>query len=224
VQGLIGGAWREKAATVAAFDRRGRPVVHMAVKDSAPVVVDPTGRTALTEEGTLVDAATGKRRTGDGGVKGEDLLTAGAFSSDGRYVAVADFQDRVTLWDAHDWRRLAVLKAVGSTRHKAELAFSADGSLLVAGAPDGSVKVWETATPALPAATLPAGDGPILAVGLTPDGSEVRLATPHLPDRARPLAPDRAAATVCARAEGGLGRAEWDRYFPSAGYQDTCGA
>ncbi|MDH6213241.1 hypothetical protein [Streptomyces pseudovenezuelae] len=224
LQGLIGGTWREKAATVAAFDRRGRPVRPVAVKDSAPVVVDPTGRTALTEEGTLVDVTTGKRRTGDGGVKGEDLLTAGAFSPDGRYLAVADFQDRVTLWDVHDWRRLAVLKSVGSTRHKAALAFSADGSLLVAGAPDGSAKVWETATPALPAATLPAGDGPILAVGLTPDGSQVRIATPHLPDRARALAPNRAAATVCERAEGGLSRAEWDRYFPSAEFQDTCGA
>ncbi|MFJ4790253.1 hypothetical protein [Streptomyces sp. NPDC088794] len=223
-QGLTGGAWREKAATVAAFDRRGRPVPHAArAKDSGPVAVDPTGHTALTEEGTLVDAATGKRRTGDGGVKGEDLLTAGAFSTDGRYVAVADFQNRVTLWDAHDWRRIAVLKAAGTTRHQAALAFSADGSLLVAGAPDGSVKVWETATPTLPAATVPAGDGPILATGLTPGGSQVRVATPHLADRARPLAPERAAATVCERAEGGLSRTEWDRYFPSAGYKDTCG-
>ncbi|MFJ6081000.1 hypothetical protein ACIQI8_06315 [Streptomyces sp. NPDC092369] len=224
VQGLIDGAWRGKAATVAAFDRRGRPVPHVAVKDSGPVAVDPTGRTALTDEGTLVDAATGKRRTGDGGVKGEDLLTAAAFSPDGRYVAVADFQDRVTLWDAHDWRRIAVLKALGTARHRAALAFSADGSLVVAGAPDGSVTVWETATPTLPAATLPAGDGPILAVGLASDGSQVRVATPHLADRARPLAPERAAATVCERAEGGLSRVEWDRFFPSAGYKDTCGA
>ncbi|MER5216962.1 hypothetical protein ABT063_42165 [Streptomyces sp. NPDC002838] len=187
------------------------------------VTVDPTGRTALTPEGTLVDVSTGKPRKGVKGVDGEDLLRDGAFSPEGRYLAVADSQGRLTLWDARTWRRIAVLRAVGSTAQDTALAFSADGSLLASGAPGGNVEVWETASPALPAATLPAGDGPVLGLGFTGDSSELRIATPHLAERARLLAASRAAEEVCARARRGLTEAEWRRYFPSAEYRGTCG-
>ncbi|WP_328874912.1 hypothetical protein OHT76_35285 [Streptomyces sp. NBC_00287] len=177
-----------------------------------------SGRTALTEEGTLVDAATGKRIKG--GVSGEDLLRSAAFSPDGRHLAAEDSVGRLTLWDVRTWRRVAVLRAAASTVHRAALAFSADGSLLAAGAPDGSVQVWETATPALKAATLPAGDGP--AVGLGFASGELRIASTHLPSRSLPLAPERAAAEVCARAAGGASEAEWRRYLPSVPYRVTC--
>ena len=189
------------------------------------MAVDPTGRTgrtALTMEGTLIDASTGKRRKGVDGVTGEDFLTAGAFSRVGGYLAVADYQGRLTLWDARTWRRITVLRASGSTLHRVALAFSADGSLLAAGAPDGSVQVWETASPALPPATLPAGDVPVLALGFTPGGGELCVATPHLADRTHPLAARRSASAVCARAGGGLTETEWHRYFPSAVYRPTC--
>ncbi|WP_328767543.1 hypothetical protein [Streptomyces sp. NBC_00286] len=48
------------------------------------------------------------------------------------------------------------------------LAFSADSSLLAAGGEGGSVRVWETASPRLSPASVPAGDGPVLAVGFAP--------------------------------------------------------
>ncbi|MFJ8790359.1 hypothetical protein [Streptomyces sp. NPDC102462] len=220
LHGLAGPAWRGGAATAAAFDGRGRPVrpAHRAA-DPGPVAVDPAGRTALTAEGTLVEVATGRERKGVGG---EDILTSGAFSADGRFAAAADFRGRVTLWDARAWRRLAVLRQEDSATGDTALAFSADGALLSAGSGDGSVEVWETASPALPPAVLPVGDGPVLAVGFTADGGTLHVATPHLPDRARPSAPLRAAGTVCARAGGGLTRAEWRRHLPSVPYRDTC--
>ncbi|MFI6438687.1 hypothetical protein [Streptomyces sp. NPDC050759] len=227
LQALTGTAWRDRAAGTAAFDSRGRPV--RATK--APVVdrrntvtADPTGRTALTSEGTLVSVSTGKRLKGVRGVEGEDYLSEGAFSPDGRYLAAADVRGRLTLWDAHSWRRLAVLRSGGSNRHDPALGFSADGALVAASAPDGVVNVWETATPALPAASLPAGDSPVLALGFTPDGGELHIATPHLADRALPSAPERAARSVCARVSTGLTEAEWRRYFPSADYRRTCGS
>ncbi|MET8449002.1 hypothetical protein [Streptomyces sp. NPDC005209] len=102
------------------------------------------------------------------------------------------------------------------------MAFSADGSLFAASADDGTVRVWETAHPRLPAATVPAGDGPVLALGFTFDGGELRLATPHLRDRAAVLDPRRAVVAVCARAGGGATRADWHRYLPSVPYRDTC--
>ncbi|MGW0883965.1 nSTAND1 domain-containing NTPase [Streptomyces sp. NPDC002671] len=222
LNGLVGGAWRAKAATRAAFDRQGRPVRPAVAPSAGRLAVDPSGRLALTAEGALVDDATGRRSKGARGVAGEDILVSGAFSPDGRYAAVADFRGRVTLWDARAWRRTAVLRAVGSTTRRTALAFSADGSLLAAGAPDGSVEVWETASPRLPAARLPVGDGPVLALGFSPDSEDVHVATAHLADRTSPLAPARAAATVCARAGRGLTEAEWHRYLTAVSYRRTC--
>jgi hypothetical protein len=110
------------------------------------------------------------------------------------------------------------------TADRLALAFSQDGSLLAAGASDGSVQVWETAQPHLGPATLPAGDGPALSVGFGADDAELHLATPHLPDRVSALAPERAAAEVCSRANGGATKAEWHRYLPSVPYRGTCAA
>lgn len=193
------------------------------VNGEETVTVDPAGRTALTSEGTLVDLSTGKRPKGPGGVRGEDYLTEGAFSPDGRYLAAADVQGRVTLWDARDWRRPAVLRDGGSNRHKPALGFSADGSLVAASEPDGSVHVWETAAPALPAATLPVGDAPVLALGFTAGGEELHVATPHLADRTYLLEPERAARTVCGRTPAELTRTQWRRWFPSADHRQDCG-
>ncbi|MFJ9098940.1 hypothetical protein ACIRJM_10680 [Streptomyces sp. NPDC102405] len=226
LQGLTGTAWRDRAAQTAAFDSRGRPTRAR----KAPVVdrrdtvtADPAGRTALTSEGTLVSVSTGKRLQGVRGVEGEDYLTEGAFSPDGRYLAAADVRGRLTLWDAHSWRRLAVLRTGGSNLHGPALGFSADGALVAASDPDGVVNVWETATPALPPASLPAGDSPVLALGFARDGGELHIATPHLTDRTLPSAPGRVARSVCARVSTGLTEGEWRRYFPSADYRRSCG-
>ncbi|MEU6143732.1 hypothetical protein ABZ848_25710 [Streptomyces sp. NPDC047081] len=224
LHGLAGPAWRAKAVAHAAFDTRGRPVTYHeppVVNRTATAGVDATGRTAVTDEGTLVDVATGRRRSG--GVTGEDWLRGAVFSSDGRYLAAEDVGGRLTLWDAHAWRRIAVLRAAGSTVVNSAMAFSADGALLAASDGDGSVQVWETARTRLPAATVPAGDGPVLAVGFGADAGELHIATPHLADRTSPLQPGRAVAEVCERAEGGATTAEWRRYLPSVPYRDTCG-
>nr|WP_237519848.1 hypothetical protein [Streptomyces sp. HUCO-GS316] len=95
--------------------------------------------------------------------------------------------------------------------------------MLAAGAPDGSVQMWETASPSQPAATLPVGDGPVLGLEFAAENGELRIATPHLTGRTRVIAPRRAAAEVCRRAEGGLSDTEWRRYFPAAAYRRTCG-
>lgn len=224
LHGLMGRAWRTRAAAHAAFDAHGRPApAHElpVVDKESTVAVDATGRTALTPEGTRVDVATGARRPG--GVTGEDLLATGAFSPDARYLAAEDGVGRLTLWDARTWRRLAVLRPTGSTVTRSALAFSADGSLLAASAADGSVQVWETARTRLPAATVPAGDGPVLALGFGPHARTLHIATPHLPDRTAELAPSDAASEVCSRAGGGATEAEWRRYLPSVPYRDSCG-
>jgi hypothetical protein len=107
--------------------------------------------------------------------------------------------------------------------HPAALAFSADGSLLAGSAPDGAVQVWETGSPAVPAATLRVGDGPVRDLRFTADGGRLLITTAHLADRAAALSPRRAADQVCARAGSGLTTTEWRRHFPSADYRATCG-
>ncbi|MGW1504215.1 WD40 repeat domain-containing protein [Streptomyces mirabilis] len=129
---------------------------------------------------------------------------------------------RLTLWDAGAQHRIAVLAVADSTVERPALAFSADGSLLAASRDDGSVRVWETASPRLEGATLPAGDGPVLAIGFTSGAGELHFATAHLPLRSAQLTPDSAAAEVCARAGGGATRAEWRRYLPDVPYRQTC--
>ncbi|WP_369250316.1 hypothetical protein [Streptomyces sp. R41] len=188
-------------------------------RTEGPAAIDPAGRTVVTLEGVLIDVATGRRRQG---FEGEDLLPAAAFSPDGRFSAVADIQGRLTLWDGAGRHRIAVLAGADSTVERPALAFSADGSLLAASRADGSVRVWETASPRLQGATLPAGDGPVLAVGFTQGGRELHVATAHMPLRSMQLAPGRAAAEVCARAGGGATRAEWSRYLPDVPYRRTC--
>ena len=97
-------------------------------------------------------------------------------------------------------------------------AFSVDGLLLAAGDEGGSVRVWETASPRLSPASESAGDGPVLAVGFTPENRELRVATPHLAQRGYPLDPERAAA----RARGVATEAEWRTYLPGVEYRRTC--
>ncbi|MFF4134270.1 hypothetical protein ACFY1B_22540 [Streptomyces mirabilis] len=82
--------------------------------------------------------------------------------------------------------------------------------------------MWETASPRLEGATLPTGDGPVLAIGFTPGAEALYIATPHLPSRVAQLTPDRAAGEVCVRAGGGATRAEWRRYLPDVPYRRTC--
>ncbi|MER5908166.1 hypothetical protein ABT150_50585 [Streptomyces mirabilis] len=247
LHGLISPAWRRKARTDAAFDADGKPAepavrpavravaadgtVHTAVstrdgilvtrqgahpvshvvgrRSEGPAAIDPAGRTVVTAEGVLIDVATGRRRQG---LQGEDLLPTAVFSPDGRYLAAADTQGRLTLWDAGAQHRIAVLAVADSTVERPALAFSADGS----------VRVWETASPRLAGATLPNGDGPVLAIGFTPGAGELHIATAHLPLSFAQLTPDRAAADVCARAGGGATRAEWRRYLPDVPYRRTC--
>lgn len=181
--------------------------------------ISPTGRRILTDDGQLIDVPTDRRSKA---VRGEDMLMTAAFSPDGRYLAVAVGNGRISLWDARGRHRIAVLVDTDGAMEPPVLAFSADGSLLAAGDEGGSVRVWETASPRLSPASVPVGDGPVIAVGFTSDNGKLRVATPHLPTRDYPLDPERAAASACTRADGGATEKEWRTYLPGVPYRRTC--
>jgi hypothetical protein len=85
-------------------------------------------------------------------------VTAVAFSRDGRWLGIATDEGRIRLCDPATGIERAVFQAVDlpaqaahdrrvRVSHGAEaLAFSADGKWLLAGGPDGSVRLWEVDT------------------------------------------------------------------------------
>ncbi|MBM7171814.1 hypothetical protein JQK87_26105 [Streptomyces sp. G44] len=182
-------------------------------------VLAPDGRALLTLDGRMTDLGTGRSSAA---LRGEDGLTAGAFSPDRRYLAVCDDNGRITLWNGPGTRLLAVLSAAGPGDHRPApaLSFSADGRHLAASTPDGSVRVWETGAPGLPGAEYPGTGDAVLALGFT--GDELLTATAHRAVRRAPLSGERAAAVAYRRAGGGLTRAQWRTYLPNTPYRPSC--
>ncbi|MFD9860008.1 WD40 repeat domain-containing protein [Streptomyces alboflavus] len=185
-----------------------------------PSALSPNGRTVLARNGERIAIGSGESTRV---LRSEISITAVAFSPDGRHLAVAGGNGRLTLWNASGTRRLGVLaeSAAGpGTGATPVLAFSPDGRHLAVGREDGTVRLWETDTPRLSGATYPGAEGPVLALGFTRD--ELRVTTPRTPVRALPLSPERAADRACERAGGGLDRDEWRTYLPTLEYRRTC--
>lgn len=197
----------------------------------------PTDRTGQPDRTSPTDRT---RRI----MRGESVLASAAFSPDGHFLAMSDINGRVTLWDGSGARLLAVLDpGVPSSGavpgwHVPALAFSADGRSVAVGDTDGGLRMWDTAEPSTEGATLPPGDGPVLALAFTHDGAGLRVTTPYTAphttitqaphttslaaSRTVELRPGRVAAEVCARAGGGLSPAQWRTYLPSVAYRKTC--
>lgn len=101
------------------------------------------------------------RRDADGfgaGVPDELLVRPGKVHSlafaDERLLAVGDTQNEITLWDADTRAERLVLR--GHTGTVAALAASADGSRIVSGSFDTTVRVWDIDPAGLPAVTTAA--------------------------------------------------------------------
>lgn len=91
------------------------------------------------------------------------------FSRDGAILAAAGPEGRVKLWDASTLRPLREL--YGGSRFNSGLAFSPDGSTVVA-TDTGGTKLWDTATGEL-LETLPCNGAFTLAVAFSPDGKTI---------------------------------------------------
>src|SRR5262249_24088771 len=125
------GTWQAHAAGVTglAFDRTGQRLA------STGEGVDQLG------ELKSWDPAKGRVLAGK---TPPTLLTAAAFSSDGRRLATAGHDGSVTAWDAATLE--PVLTYQGHTERTppwAGVAISADGRWVAAGSPDGLVRVWD---------------------------------------------------------------------------------
>ena len=92
-----------------------------------------------------------------------------AFSPDGNHLAVAG-SIGAWLYDLTTLGEVGLL--VGHTRALTSLAFSPDGSTLLTGAEDHTVRLWELST-GMNTATLHEHPAPVYSVAFSPDGSVV---------------------------------------------------
>lgn len=186
------------------------------------VFLTPDATALLASNGDRYDLDTGRRFTG---LRGEDTLRSARFSQDGNHLAVSALEGRVTFWDRLGRHRIAVLAPShhDGPYESPAMAFSADGAFVAVGTQDGSVRVWETASPGTPGTLIRTGGGRILGLGFTDDGNTLRIATPNGVDREiGVLDPQRAARRVCERVGGGLGTEPWSAYLPQVPYRETC--
>ncbi|WP_159399642.1 WD40 repeat domain-containing protein [Streptomyces alboflavus] len=125
-----------------------------------PSALSPNGRTVLARNGERITIGSGESTRV---LRGEISITAVAVSPDGRHLAVAGGNGRLTLWNASGTRRLGVLaeSAAGpGTGATPVLAFSPDGRHLAVGREDGTVRLWRPTPPASPEPPTPAPKDP----------------------------------------------------------------
>ncbi|MFH8618958.1 hypothetical protein ACH4E8_28375 [Streptomyces sp. NPDC017979] len=209
--------------SVDSLDARGRLRSTLVSAAGGILTTAPDGR-ILTGHRSLVDPRT-RRAEPEHLAPGEKTAQTATFSSDGRYFAMSDLHGRTTLWSDTGRRLLAVLTPARSDStpdeewHEPAIAFSPDGGTLAYGDGSGRIRLWSTTSPRSPGAPLPTADGPVLALAFTSDGQELRITTPHTTSRTHPLSPAAAVRRVCARADGGLSRAQWRSHLPGVPYR-----
>lgn len=107
---------------------------------------------------------------------GDALLTAVAFSPDGRSLAAAGDDDEVHLLDLESGEERGPARRMQHTDTISALAFTDGGRTLVSSAYDRTVKLWETAS-RTNITTLTGHSGGIYDIAVSPGGN--RIARPR---------------------------------------------
>ncbi|MGB6199948.1 MAG: WD40 repeat domain-containing protein [Candidatus Acidiferrales bacterium] len=93
-----------------------------------------------------------------------------AFSPDGKILATANWDAKVTLWDVASWKVLRTLS--GQTDTITAVAFSPDGRTLASGCNDSSIKLWDVAS-GKELVTLAGHTDQVVSVVFSPDGKSL---------------------------------------------------
>ena len=131
----------------------------------------------------LIDAVTGDERDR---IPQDYFANTLAFSPDGRTLAWAGTNPKNPDPTAGTWREITLwdvvagkvrLRLTGHTDGISSLAFSADGTMIISGSYDGTVRLWQTDS-GRELASLK-GQQPIHSVAIAPDQQVIAAATGH---------------------------------------------
>ncbi|WP_433226997.1 protein kinase domain-containing protein [Microtetraspora malaysiensis] len=173
----------------------------------------------------LMDLSTGGLYGPAIGARGLDSsISHAAFSPDGRILAVGDrYGNRLTFWDLATGRRQGPVFRIASTEGIFSLLFSPAGDVAAAVLNDGTVQLWDPATPAKLATSMPGTGADLVKAAVFASGGRVlRVLDENGELREVTVDPDDLVAAVCARAGRTLTEAEWARDLPGASYRDIC--
>ncbi|MGW0735165.1 nSTAND1 domain-containing NTPase [Streptomyces sp. NPDC002851] len=204
--------------------RRGPKTLHSLF--GQVVAMRPDGRLLVGSADQYADVPSGKVT---GWALADDRqVTALAFSADGTRLAVGDSTGHVTLWDGDLRHASGVLTGTADTAPESAaeavqaLAFSADGRTLAVGGAGGTLRLWDTTGQQRLGGDLPTPGDEIRSLAFSRDDGTVYASGPNAVLQRHPVAPDAAVRAICARAGGGLTRAQWRTYVPDAPYQQVC--
>jgi WD40 repeat protein/class 3 adenylate cyclase len=163
-------------------------------------------------------------QTGDelwGGRETDLWKSVAAWSPDSRRVATGGWQSgELLLWDARTGRRLGE-SAQASAGFVISIDFAWDGALVVTGATDGTVRLFDTATRKQVGSNLPGVDNVWVAAHVLPRDRLLAL-TQVGPAFVWDLDPDRWSAQACRVANRQLTRSEWRAFLPDRPYEPAC--
>ncbi|MEZ0074562.1 protein kinase domain-containing protein [Planotetraspora sp. GP83] len=192
----------------------------------ADVVFRPGSAMVAQADGSanrLIDLSTGQATGpvfGSGGL-GADVRAL-AFSPDGATMAVGDYSGRIAFWDLRTGRRRGPIFRAHLVDGVGEIVFSPRGDVAASIGRDHAIQLWDAATPRKLGQPITGGGADILSAAFGSGGSVLRTLDVGGVLREISIDPERAAATVCARAGRTLTEAEWARDLPGVPYRDVC--
>jgi WD40 repeat protein len=155
------------------------------------------------------------------GVEPDRFNSVVAWSPDARLIATGGWQSgKLNLWDAATGRRV-VEPANASAGFVLSIDFAWHGSLIVTGASDGTVRLFDTDTLEQVGANIPADDNAWAPADVLP-GDEMLVLSNTGHAWRWDLNPVRWARQACTVANRNLTRAEWRAFLPGWTYAPSC--